>query len=46
MILTLPHAQPFTIHAFESLSPIEFVGVEDVAKKPLFLKPKAAKKGP
>ena len=43
MRLPLPRAQPRTVRAFESLSPIEFIGVEDLAKKLSFLKPKAKK---
>jgi len=43
MRLPLPRAQPLTVRAFESLSPIEFIGVEDLAKKLSFLKPKAKK---
>jgi hypothetical protein len=43
MRLPLPRAQPLTVRAFESLSPIEFTGVEDLTKKLSFLKPKAKK---
>ena len=43
MRLPLPRAQPLTVRAFESLSPIEFIGVEDLSKKLSFLKPKAKK---
>jgi len=43
MKLPLPRSRPLTVRDFESLSPIEFTGVEDLSKKLSFLKPKAKK---
>jgi len=43
MRLALPRFPPLRAREFESLSPITFSGVEDLAKKLATLKPKAGK---